>query len=66
MGHESGLVILVEWLVVFASGLLGLCDFWLVEREPREEENVVLKIIFKEIIKMIIFKQRIDKCVMKN
>jgi hypothetical protein len=39
----------------FASGLLGLCDFWCGEREPREEVKVVLKIIFKEIIKIIKF-----------
>jgi hypothetical protein len=41
----------------FAFGLLGLCDFWPRERErePREEVKVVLKIIFKEIIKIIKF-----------
>jgi hypothetical protein len=39
VGHESGLVILVEWLVVLLgmiwSGLLGLSGFWPVEREMR-------------------------------
>jgi hypothetical protein len=46
MGHESGLVILVEWLLV----LHLVC----LKREAREEVKV-LKIIFKEIIKIIKF-----------
>jgi hypothetical protein len=57
MGHESGLVILVEWLLVLHLVLhlvcLG-CVIFGLKREAREEVKV-LKIIFKEIIKIIKF-----------
>jgi D-alanyl-lipoteichoic acid acyltransferase DltB (MBOAT superfamily) len=53
MGHESGLVILVEWLLVLHLVCLG-CVIFGLKREAREEVKV-LKIIFKEIIKIIKF-----------